>query len=241
MKMRIATVLASILAFGTLSATPAQADPGDPFEVWGLTGPGLHVNSGSCRNVTVNAMTNAALDYQTIDAEVDVWRGAEHLGSASLSRVGQSNRLRGTYYYCPWLDDVGLFRLGDSEVSWERYDDDFNYYESGSFVDTSRGSMVLKQSTRLALSGKRQRQLRKFRANGSYFGIEQWYRFPKGVRLSLQKQPSGAATWQWVKTAKTNRKGVAKFRVKTRAVYRYRVVMSATSRSWGATSRVLVR
>ena len=199
------------------------------------------MNSGSCRYIPVTATTNAAWDYQEIDVEVDVWRGGSYLGTADLERVGKSSRLSGSYFYCPNIDDVGSFRLGDSQVSWERYDDDYTYYYDGDFTDSSRGSMVVKQAAGVALSATNKGKTRKFRATASYFGIERWYRFPKGQRLFLQRQASASGAWQTIKSAKTKRKGLAKFKVKTASTFRYRVVSQATSRTFASASRVVTK
>lgn len=227
-----------------LAPSPARADAGNPFDVYSLRSVGLHVNSGSCRNVRVYASTNAAPDFQDISAEVDVWRGGTYLGTASLSGSGRSGLLAGSYFYCPSLDDVGSFRLGDSEVSWEQYDDDFNYYNSGDFIDRSRGRMVVKQATRISITGRRTGMTRSFKVGGAYFpaGADHWYRFPAGSAMRLQARPVGSqGAWKFVKAGKTNKLGQATLRVKRSGKYTYRVVSSATSRSWGGVSRALTR
>ncbi len=85
------------------------------------------------------------------------------------------------------------------------------------------------------LTGRRQGKVRKFQAVGQYFdtGVSRWLRDPKNVRVTLQRRPaSNTGSWRRVKVARTNKKGVATFRVVAQGTYRYRVVSAGTARSW---------
>jgi hypothetical protein len=243
MKRLIVLSLASLVISAGGTVSPAEADPGNRFDLYALTGRALHVNSGSCRNIAISARINAASDYHDIYAEVDVWRGNSYQGTASLEGEGASHRLTGSYYYCPY-EGLGTFRLGQSEVSWSQYDDDWNYYYDGEFTDTTRGTTIVKQASRVALTGKRQGKVRKFQSVGQYFdtGVSRWLRDPKNVRMTLQRRPaSNTAAWRRVKVVRTNKKGVANFRIQAKGTYRYRVVSAGTTRSWLGISRVISR
>lgn len=240
MSKRVLTGVIAAVVLAVSAPSAANADAGNPFDINTLVGANHRVISGSCRDIVVTARTNAAWDYQDISASVDVWRGATNVGTADLERVAGTSLLRGSYFYCPGLDDVGTFRLGDTSVDWGQYDNDFNYYNSGSFLDTSRGRMVVKQGSYVTLTATRKGMKRTFRAHAAYFpaGTSSWSHFPKGIAIALQRQ-GASGKWAWVRSAKTDRKGNAKLVVKRAGTYR--AVSPTTTRTWGATSRALTR
>src|SRR4051794_29962389 len=155
MKKLLTSVAAVLASVATPLVVTAPAQAAGSVDLYNLRSPGLHVNSGSCRDVTITANTTAGPDIEEVDAEVDVWLGGKNVGTASLSASADPSHLRGTYFYCPGLDGVGKFRLGDTQLSW--FDTDFN---DGSRVDGSRGSMTIKQATRGHIAASRRGRTR---------------------------------------------------------------------------------
>lgn len=87
---------------GLLGASPAAAsDLDNYFNVYNLKAQSLKISSGSCRELTVTAETNAPAEVDDVWAEVDVWHGSDYTGSAWLFSEGDPTQLSGSYMYCP--------------------------------------------------------------------------------------------------------------------------------------------
>lgn len=233
----VAAITAAAAALLALGASPASAADDGPFDLYALRSPGFAVDTGSCRYVPFTARTTAGAEVASVAASVDIWNGREHLGSVDLTSddSGDPTRLSGEYYYCDY-EGVGVMRLGDTEVTY--YDVDYN---SGSFIDTTRGSVDIRQAVRTSFSGKRAGATRSFLARPLYFEAgwsEAWTRFPEGTVLRLQRRAaSGKGTWTKVAAAKVDARGRAAFKVSAPRSFQYRVVASGTKHSRALTSR----
>ncbi|KQY63500.1 MULTISPECIES: hypothetical protein [unclassified Nocardioides] len=235
-----ATIVIALTLGGAVAVSPsspaAAADDG-PFDVYALKSPGLAINSGSCRYVSVTARTNADTSYiDDVDAEVDIWNGNAYLGSVSLYPVsGNPTVLAGRYFYCPY-EGVGVMRLGRSQVSYYDYD-----YNSGDFIDTSSGRLDIRQATRSTLDVQRTGQLRRFTAKPRFFsaGDDAWHRFPKGTSIRLQRRAAnGAGVWRVVKSERVDRTGKVVIAVRPSKRFQYRVIHPGTKNSRPMASRV---
>lgn len=224
-----------MVAIGALSFAPsavsaAAATAEGPFDLYALRSPGLAVTSGSCRYVSFTARSTAGELIESVDAEVDIWNGGDYLSSVSLSSVdGDPTRLTGRYFYCP-LEGVGVMRLGPSQVSYYDYD-----YNSGDFMDSSRGQADIRQGVRSAIGVRRAGSVRTFTARPKYFATgwsDEWTRYPKGTPLRLQRRgPAGTGSWSRVATAKVDGSGKAVFSVRAAKRFQYRVVANGTKNS----------
>jgi hypothetical protein len=243
--MRLRSLAASLIAalavsgLATVSTpTAATAEDDGPFDVYALRSPGLAVSSGSCRYVGFTARSTADASFESVEAEVDIWNGGSHLGSVSLASVaGDPTRLTGRYYYCPY-EGTGIMRLGPSQVSYWDWD-----YNSGDYVDTSRGTVDIRQATRSPLEVRRTGQLRKFIGRPKYFAGEwasEWTRFPKGTLVKLQRRPAnGTGTWRTVLGGRVDRTGKVVISTRASKRFQYRLVHPGTKNSRPLRSRVV--
>lgn len=245
--MRLRSVAGSLTAvlmlaggIAVTSAGSASAVDDGPFDVYAIKSPGLAVSSGSCRYVSVSARSSAdSATVESVEAEVDLWNGGDYLSSVSLSSVeGDPTRLTGRYYYCPY-EGVGIMRLGPSQVSYWDWD-----YNSGDFVDSSRGSADIRQATKSGLDVQRTGNYRKFVARPKYFAtgwVEEWTRFPKGTLVKLQRRPaSGSGSWTKVAADRVDRTGRAVFSLRAAKRFQYRVVHPGTKNSRPLRGRVVL-
>lgn len=239
------TVTAAVVTLAPMSVSPAHAAAA--FDLYGLRSPGLHITSGSCRHITVTASTDAPASVADVDATVDLWRGTEQVDSVDLTPVnGDVQNLSGDYYFCPGIDEPGKHRLGTTEVTW--YDQDYN---SASFIDGSRGTMIAKQATHSSLSATRSGARRTFYAHGTYFYCgwnwagnlnNGWHNDPAGVNVTLQRRPrSGVGQWKNLATHRTNSRGRTTFSTTASRVFQYRVVIAGSAHSWRGASAALTK
>lgn len=229
-----------IAASGAMLITATPAHAAGAFDLYALHSPGLHVNSNSCRDVQVTAKTTAdPTQVEDIWATVDVWRGNKQIDNLDLEPVnGDVDQLAGQYYYCPYLDGVGRFRLGSTEVEWY----DVNYNDT-SFVDDTTGGMVIKQATRDKFSATRSGARRTFYSHASFFAVGYgWSHFPKGYRVTLQRRPAdGSGAWKSIQSQRTNKRGNTTYIVRAAKKHQYRVVRPSTTRSWNLVGPVLTK
>lgn len=225
---------AGLLSFVTSGPARAAGD----FDVFALRSPGLHINSGSCRYIAVTARTNASSSIEEVDAEVDLWLGGANVGSVSLSSGADVRHLSGRYFFCPGLEEPGAYRLGPSQVSYYDYD-----YNSGDFVDDSRGTMVAKQATRASWSVVRQGKVRTFSLRAQYFDAsweDSWQPFPKGTKVRLdRRRADGTGAWTKVAVTRIGKQGRSTISVRANKVFQYRLANPGTARSWRLVSSTL--
>jgi hypothetical protein len=222
-------------------ATVASAAATD-FDIYNLASPGLRIVTGSCRYIPVTARTTAPDYVADVDATVDLWRGGSYKDNVTLHRDTMDPQLLvGRYYFCPGIDEPGTYRLGETEVSWN----DADYTLDGTFIDETTSSMVAKQATRAYLSGTKSGSLRTIKARAQYFGAgfdSQWYHYPKGTRVNLQRRAAnGTGTWRFVTSRRTDARGAVVFQVRAGKAFAYRVVAAGTARSWALASGSIVR
>ena len=238
-RLVLTTVLAVVAGAAPFASGSASAATG--FDLYALRSPGLHINTGSCRSVAVTAKTTAGPDVTDVSANVDLWLGNKQVDSAMLTPVnGDPRTLAGDFYFCPNLDAPGRYRLGSSEVDWT----DQNYNDS-TFIDDSRGTMVIKQATRARVTGSRTGATRTFHAHCVYFGAgysNSWVPYPKGTKVSLQRRSAaGTGSWRNIATHRVARHGNVSFSLRAGKPFQYRVSSAGTARSWPMVSAPLIK
>jgi hypothetical protein len=135
---------------------------------------------------------------------------------------------------------VGKYRLGDSEVHYWDHD----HYD-GTFIDTSRGAMTIKQAVRArSFTASRYGAQRTFSARMQYFGAggSSWLNYPKGTRVTLQRQAkNGTGSWKWVDTNQVQARGRVSFTLRAARVFQYRLTSRSTARSWNLATAPLTK
>lgn len=235
-RARVGAVVSSVAA-ATLIAPPAAQAAGS-FDVYDIRAESVRVNFDGCRNVTITARTDAPSWITDVDAYVDVRVNGGHVDEVWLEEYPSVNRLRGHYFYCPNLDEVGTYKLGPSQVT--AYDDDWN---GEHFIDRSTGTMLIKQATRAKVTATRSGNLRKFTVRPRYFSVGYgWYRYPTGQRVHLQRRPAnGSGVWKRVDTARVDKRGTARLQKRAAKSFQYRVTSPGTARSWSLQTKTIRR
>jgi hypothetical protein len=227
------------LALSTISVAPAQADDGGiRFDITSIQASDYAVRSGGCHSVPVTATHNAPASVDDIDMRTEVWRGSKYIETISLSEDGPG-QLSGEIFYCPFLYSVGTFRLGPSEIDWSSFtSDDFL---TGQFNDSTTASLAIKQATAISKpKWKKRGRGATVTTKGRWFSLDSssWQHDPKGIVNNLQRRSDSNHGWKTIKSARSNKKGVATFKIKSKPTKRmqYRVMQKSTKYSLGATS-----
>lgn len=238
-----AAVLAGVLI--ALSPSPASAYDGYP-DVWGLTAADRVINSDSCRYVKVTARTNLT-DDDILSVDTEVWSRGKNVGSVSLDYAG-SGRLAGRYYHCPYLDGIGKFRLGPTEISV--WDEDYN---ADSFMDYSRGHYAAKQASRItAVTASRSGKTVTVKAKPQYYaigygwnpittaGLTEAARQDKYFKLQ-RRAANGRGPWKTVKPARAPKGKTITFKAKAKKRFQYRITFKETVWTFPSKSRTVRR
>lgn len=234
-RVLIAPAVASLIASVALVAAPsAQADPGNPFDVYSIKVSDLRVNSGSCRSLPITVLHDGGSGYD-IDADVEIWLGSKYVTSDYVYG-NVSGGATGTVFLCPTMHGIGKFRAGPSEIGWV-FDD---YSDMGEFRDATSGTFTVLQDARVTgLKAKRKGKKLTFTGRSSWYSVDasRWVTDPKGWKLRLQRKSSNGA-WKTVKSFRSGKKGFSvKVAAKKRATYR--VTSVAGRDTWSGTSKTI--
>ncbi|MBA3309811.1 MAG: hypothetical protein H0U28_07080 [Nocardioidaceae bacterium] len=194
----VAALLAVATAAGTQLPTGTANAAKSSLNVTSIRVHNLIVVGGSCRNIDITARHNGPThnDFD-MDLDIDVWRGRKYVGSAYVydDRPG---RVVGDYFWCPFLDGLGKFRAGPSEVDWYNWG---RRYSSGSFRDGTRDSFWVKQGSRTKVFVDRTRHRVTFTPRAQYYSVNRSrWRSWEGHRVVIERR---LATGQWKRVART--------------------------------------
>lgn len=222
----------------SLSMTSASAD------IYDIEADDLPIVSESCRYVNVTAQhSHGAADEMLVDTEI--WSGGSNVGSVLLENDG--GYLTGRYYHCPYLDGVGTFRLGPSEVSvWTE-----DYERVAEYIDQSRGSYTAKQGARVrGIKATRKGSTVTVKAKGQFYGIgEGWTPMlrkyqskanQKRAAFRLQRRnANGTGSWKTIKSARAPQGKTVTFKAKAKKKAQWRIVSVETKRTFASASKVV--
>lgn len=216
----------AVLALAT-PATPATALEPTQVTISDFQAANIVVTSSRCVRIPMSFRYAPAdptmTDLGWVDADLDVWFGDTNTGSADFGDENNTGTMTGDYQWCPW-EGIGQFDLNNLTGEIDVYDASGNYRELSFTATGFTAAFTAKvgsrfTSTKVTKKGK----TRTFTATASYFdapGASRWTKFPKGGRVTLQRNDAG--TWTNLKTAKTDKKGKVKitYKAATRATYR---------------------
>lgn len=230
-----ATMLAGALM--TFSMTSASAD------VYDLQADDRPIESDSCKYVRVTAEHDHGAGAD-VYVDTEVWSAGKNVGSLSLYNSG--GYLRGRYYHCPYLDGIGKFRVGPSEVTV--FTDEWEDIE---YTDHSRTYYEAKQGTRVHyIKATRKGSTVTVKARGKFYAIgDGWTaisskyeaksnRGKNAFRLQ-RRNANGTGSWKTVKSARPPKGKTVTFKTKAKRTYQWRVVSIETQRSFPSKSKTV--
>lgn len=233
-KLLIAPAVALVASF-FVTVSPASADPGNPFDVYNVTATSLRAHSGSCRYLPITANHNGT-NLEDIYGSTEIWRNGQYLSETSVTDAGPGT-LTANYLWCPYLDGLGKFRVGPTNISYATTD--YNY--TGNFIDSTNGTFTVYQDSRVSnIKAVRAGKKRTLTGKATFYSVSaaRWASSPKGTKLRLQRETT-RGSWRTVKSARVTKGGKFKVAASASKAARYRVVVSGGSQTWPATSRVV--
>lgn len=225
------SVAAAICAAAVLVGAPAPSQAAVQPDVTRISAGNVVVSSGACRYVPIRAWHNGyGLD---VDIQPEVWRGNTYVGSTWLMDSNGTGSAKDTYLWCPYLDGIGTFRVGPSQVSWI----DWDTFDSGNGIDATSTRFYARYASRLSLSASRSGKYVTLKTGAARYDIGEssWIRWSKPT-VRIQRRASATAAWKTVRTVKSDRSGRASVRLYSPNARDWRAVSSTTSRVWGKAS-----
>jgi hypothetical protein len=225
-----------------MTVSPSSADTGGiGFSLTGIQAADHVIRSGGCHSVPVTVTHNAPPQVDDISAEVEVWNGSKFVDTVYVTDDGPG-RLTGSFYYCSFKG-FGTFRLGPAEVDWSSCCD-ADAFLSGSFTSQVSTTFTAKQASSMSKpKWSKKKGVATVTAKGRWFSVEasRWRADPKGVRSTLQRRSGSSASWKTVKSARSDKKGVVRFRIKPKSRAQYRVVSAESKAAYSGISPVITR
>lgn len=205
----------------------------------------VSVASSSCRPVgyRVEFGGGDGMEWLYAGATTEVWRGASNVGNDSFyDEITDTMRASGSYYWCPYLDGLGTFRLRltQGEFSGWAFDDAVD----GSFATGQTASFTVKQAAKVVnLRAQRSGARRSISAKAVFYSIgrSQWAALPRGATVVLQRRSVGGSVWADVKTVTVGRSGAVSTSWTADRVRDYRLVTRSTATTWSGTSAIVRR
>lgn len=245
--MRLAT---PIIALAALALTiPATATAMEPTQVTitDFQATSIVVTSGRCVDIPMSfkyATTDPTIvEPGWVDADIDLWNGDENTGTVDFGDETNSGTMTGEYTWCAIFDGLGTFNLTNLTGEVDGYNANNDLIERSFTAPEVQATFTVQTGSRITSAKVTKKgKKRTFTAAASYFDVgntNAWRKFPKGGRITLQRDDAG--TWTNLKTAKTDKKGKVKFTYSAKARASYRLVYSGSTTVAGSTSATLTK
>lgn len=212
------------------TAIPSQAAP-RLLDVTGFSAKSIVVSNSSCRDVVVTMRKTMSSKVDSWDVSADVTRGGSWVGMAFYGDSGDRSKTR--VQICPWLDGLGKYTVGPSDVTAYSWD----YYNFQSDTDWTKGHFYVRAKGKAALKGKRKGSTVTLTASAQRYNPELNKYVGHGAKKARVQVKSGKK-WKTVKTVNL-KKGKATVKLKTKLKKQYRFVFDQTSATTGATSKTI--
>jgi hypothetical protein len=187
----------------------------------------VSVASLGCKYVPVTMSVSIDPSVWWADITTHIYRGSTEVGYSYF----QPNQ-RDTWFWCPYLDGYGTFRLGPSEVAAHRD------YSTTTATDRTLGYVKVKaRGTEVITGSSRSRGVVTITARSSLFnqnvgGYSRW----AGARVTFQYRLTPTAAWRSVATVYANRSGLATKRIAAPTVRYWRAVLAEGAQVFGMAS-----
>lgn len=239
----VATVVVALLVplLGGTSAVAAP-DDGSVLDVTPtVSTPKLKVRSGSCVKVPVTYRHGGGL-LDSVNVSSEVWKGSSYVGTVDAWKSDSIDRVDGSYFWCPYLDGLGTFRIGRTTGDWQNYGDSVWDDAADEFLSTDAAgtvrstrtvSFVAKQSQTCAVrSSKRAKKRMSVTAKLQHFSVagSKVKNAKKGTKVVLQRKKGSG--WTTVARGKVGAKGLTAVSVKATKKATYRLTQAGSSSTW---------
>ena len=237
----VTLVSALVLGLGGPAAVAAPAD-GTVLDVTPtVSTPKVKVRSGGCVKVPVTYRHDGGL-LDSVNLSSEVWKGSSYRGTVDVWESNSNGRLDGYYFWCPYLDGLGTFRIERTTGEWQSYGDlvwddaadQFLDNDAAGTVRSSRTvSFVAKQSQSCTVvSSKWAKKRMSVTARFRHFSVagSQVKNAKKGTKVVLQRKKGSG--WTTVARGKVGAKGLAKISVKATKKATYRLTQAGSSTTW---------
>ncbi|WP_110239851.1 hypothetical protein [Nocardioides gilvus] len=235
MRLRALVSVAALVAGALLVPAPAQAlEQDEVFDVK-LSAKDIRINKGGCQDIPYTAThTQGVLESFSLGSYV---YAKDRELSFTFSKVENSaGPLKATWFWCPSNYGPGTFTLKQNQVRWMLHPD---LPTTGQFMLKQELKQTLKQDSKAKVSKVAKRRGRvSLTAKVTHFNLldytNAWTRVPKGTKVKLQLKKG--KKWKTIDTGRVGKKGTVKLNGKAaRKKATYRVVSSASKRTWSAT------
>jgi hypothetical protein len=227
-KIRRAGVIAlCAAAFAALVSAPTASADTTLANVTRFMTTNVSVGSLGCKYVPVTMSVSIDPSVWWADVKTHVYRGSTEVDYAYF----QPNQ-RDAWFWCPYLDGYGTFRLGPSEVAAHQD------YSTTTATDRTLGYVKVKaRGTEVIMGSSRSRGVVTITARSSLFnqntgGYSRW----AGAKVTFQYRLTSTAAWRSVATVYANRTGLATKRIAAPTVRYWRAVLAEGAQVFGAAS-----
>lgn len=247
--MRLATPIATIATLALTIPATSTATAMEPTQVTitDFQASSIVVTSGRCVEIPMSfryATTDPTIvEPGWVDADLDVWNGDTNTGTVDFDDDTNSGTMTGEYTWCAYADGFGTFNLNNLTGEVDGYNANNDLIERSFTAPAVQATFTVQVGSRITSAKVTKKgKKRTFTATASYFdagNTNAWRKFPKGGRVTLQRDNAG--TWTNLKTAKTTKTGKVKITYSTKARASYRLVYAGSATVASSASATLTK
>lgn len=235
MRLRALVSAAALVAAALLVPAPAQAlEQDEVFDVQ-LSAKDFRIKKAGCQDIPYT-VTHSQGVLESFSLGSYLYKGDRELSFTYSRQEESAGPLTATWYWCSSLYGPGTFTLKKNYVRWNLHED---LYVTGGFDLTQELKQTLKQDSKAKVSkvSKRKRKV-SLTAKITHFDTfdhnNRWTSVPKRTKVKLQLKKG--KRWKTIDTGRVGKKGTVKLSGKAaKKKATYRVVSSASKRTWSAT------
>lgn len=225
---------AALVAAALLVPAPAQAlEQDEVFDVK-LSAKDIRINEGGCQDIPYTA-THTQGVLESFGLGSYIWKDGRELSFTFTKVQNSAGPLKATWYWCSNYGP-GTFTLEQNKVSWRLRED---LPTAGQFVLAGKLKQTVKQDSKAKVSKVAKRKGKvSVTAKVTHFDTANynnwWAAVPKRTKVKLQLKKG--KVWKTIDTGRTGKKGTVSLKGKAaKKKATYRVVSSASKRTWSAT------